>query len=427
MSGRLIGLFSPSESLNVPKMPPVPSRTPAARRLACARYREKKKEELAEKSRIKMKEYRQRIQDDPVHAQEYQGRQKAVNDAYQQKNRRLLAYKKREIRLENATKKLGRDKARETACERQRNREQGRDYELELAILQAKHQDEIQMKVADARWSPGSSRGSRYQREDGSYSFRGAKCVEELSGTGGTPQKRPKELSRAPPFQSRDQKLAAIASSSSHLPDGPSYPNTTKATAKVFYLVTSPAAGSKRGVYPSWTSAQRASEGKARGGAVKFTAWDDCLPAWHACCDAGEHEHDTLPPRTPTPPTTPTRLPRAAPSSVPPSPTYAVRGSGTIHSSLDAALADFQAAATRGQRRSIPRRTLGSLHMSQLAAPLRMQLPLRVVEQLSEVLADLAVDPSEMVGGNVSYDHTVPLTGSPYENDDSDNEYWRDT
>ncbi|KAJ7355179.1 hypothetical protein DFH08DRAFT_803226 [Mycena albidolilacea] len=84
MSGRLIGLFSP----NVPKMPPVPSRTPAARCLACARYCEKKKEELAEKSRIKMKEYLavllpcyaahislrycQRIQDDPVHAQEYQ-------------------------------------------------------------------------------------------------------------------------------------------------------------------------------------------------------------------------------------------------------------------------------------------------------------------------------------------------------------------
>ncbi|KAJ7351595.1 hypothetical protein DFH08DRAFT_957896 [Mycena albidolilacea] len=125
-------------------------------------------------------------------------------------------------------------------------------------------------------------------------------------------------------------------------------PNTTKATAKVFYLVTSPAAGSKRSVYPSWTSAQRASEGKARGGAVKFTAWDDRLPAWHACCDAGEHEHDALPPRTPTPPTIPTRLPRAAPSSIPPSPTYAVRGSGAIHSSLDAALADFQAAATRG-------------------------------------------------------------------------------
>jgi hypothetical protein len=89
------------------------------------------------------------------------------------RNRRFLAYKKREKRLENATKKLGRDKARNKVCEREQRREQGRDYELEWAILQAKHQDEIQMKVADAMWSPASSRGSRYQREDGSYSFRG--------------------------------------------------------------------------------------------------------------------------------------------------------------------------------------------------------------------------------------------------------------
>ncbi|KAJ7314819.1 hypothetical protein DFH08DRAFT_821148 [Mycena albidolilacea] len=50
MSGRLIGLFSP----NIPKMPPVPSRTSAARHLACARYCEKKKEELAEKSPLRL-------------------------------------------------------------------------------------------------------------------------------------------------------------------------------------------------------------------------------------------------------------------------------------------------------------------------------------------------------------------------------------
>ncbi|KAJ7301726.1 hypothetical protein DFH08DRAFT_827270 [Mycena albidolilacea] len=409
MSGCLIGLFSP----NVPKMPPVPSRTPAARRLACARYREKKKEELAEKSRIKMKEYlavllpcyaahinlryRQRIQDDPVHAQEYQERKKAGNNAYQQKNGRLLAYKKREQRLENATKKLGHDKACKKACERQRSREQGRDYEL--AILQEKHQDEIQMKVADAMWSPGSSRGSRYQHEDGLYSFRGDN------------------------------------------------PNTTKATAKVFYLITSPAAGSKCSVYPSWTSTQRASEGSARGDAVKFMAWDDCLPAWHACCDAGEHEHDALPPRTPTPPTTPTRPPRAAPSSVPPSPTYAVCGSGAIHSSLDAALADFQAAATRGPvtfytaedprvaahvaaGRSpedaialVSRSFVEGEAASGSSSTRPVAVRRRVVEQLSEALAALVVDPSEMAGGNVSYDHTVPLTGLPYENDNSDDEY----
>jgi hypothetical protein len=118
---------------------------------------------------------------------------------------------------------------------------------------------------------------------------------------------------------------------------------------------------------------------------------------------------------------------------------------------LDAALADFQAAATRGPAtlytaedprvaahvaagrspedaialvsRSFVEGEAASASSSTRPVAVRR----RVVEQLSEVLADLAVDPSEMVGGNVSYDHTVPLTGSPYENDDSDNEYWRDT
>jgi hypothetical protein len=46
------------------------------------------------------------------------------------RNRRFLAHKKREKRLENNTQKLGRDKACEKACEREQRREQGRDYEL---------------------------------------------------------------------------------------------------------------------------------------------------------------------------------------------------------------------------------------------------------------------------------------------------------
>jgi hypothetical protein len=89
------------------------------------------------------------------------------------RNRRFLAYKKREKRLENTTQKLGCDKACEKAREREQRREQGRDYELEWAILRAKCQDEIQMKVADTAWNPASSSGSYYQHEDGSYSFRG--------------------------------------------------------------------------------------------------------------------------------------------------------------------------------------------------------------------------------------------------------------
>jgi hypothetical protein len=77
--------------------------------------------------------------------------------------------KKKGKRLKNATQKLGRDKARKKAHER----EQGRDYEQEWAILQEKHQDEMQMKVADAMWNPASSSSSSYQREDCSYHFRG--------------------------------------------------------------------------------------------------------------------------------------------------------------------------------------------------------------------------------------------------------------
>jgi hypothetical protein len=50
-----------------------------------------------------------------------------------------------------------------------------------------------------------------------------------------------------------------------------------------------------------------------------------------------------------------------------------------------------------------------------------------IMEQLSEVLAALAVDPSELAGGNAPLDHTAPLTGWPYENEDSENEYWCDT
>lgn len=104
-------------------------------------------------------------------------------------------------------------------------------------------------------------------------------------------------------------------------------PGVTQASATGFYLVSSPLAGDKRGVYTSWwvwwqffrlfvahpdlrSSAQRVSENISRGGATKYSTWEACLPAWHACCDAGEHAHPCLPiPATPVlqqPPVTPT-------------------------------------------------------------------------------------------------------------------------
>ncbi|KAJ7860552.1 hypothetical protein B0H14DRAFT_3445953 [Mycena olivaceomarginata] len=91
-------------------------------------------------------------------------------------------------------------------------------------------------------------------------------------------------------------------------------PGTTKETARAFYLVTGPAAAENRGVYTSWASAQRVSENIPRGGATNFATWDQCLPVWHSCCDAGDHDHPTpfiacmgqvaAPSPSPKPPTT---------------------------------------------------------------------------------------------------------------------------
>ncbi|KAJ7204885.1 hypothetical protein B0H12DRAFT_1243562 [Mycena haematopus] len=144
------------------------------------------------------------------------------------------------------------------------------------------------------------------------------------------------------------------------------------------------------------SSAQRVSENISRGGATKYSTWEACLPAWHACCDAGEHAHPCLPiPATPVPqqpPVTPTMdrslrpptdsinkspcrshpctcvLSRSPPplahcvlawppshsepllpaGSSAPMRSYVVQGRGTIYTSLEAALVDFRAAGAAG-------------------------------------------------------------------------------
>ncbi|KAJ7640650.1 hypothetical protein B0H17DRAFT_1216495 [Mycena rosella] len=167
----------------------------------------------------------------------------------------------------------------------------------------------------------------------------------------------------------------------------------------VYYLVTSPQAKAPGpGVYPSWSSAQRVAENIPRGGGIRFSSYDACLPGWHACCDAGEHDHLPNPeslsrqsqPSSPSPvhrstqsrpaPVTPTkslsiaRIP-AAPAALgspvpsytaaPPTPVapstpmrtdpvearlaavravhYAVCGGGIVHSTLTPALAQYHA------------------------------------------------------------------------------------
>ncbi|KAF8210843.1 hypothetical protein K438DRAFT_1808364 [Mycena galopus ATCC 62051] len=70
------------------------SPVPPARRLAQAKYREKK-----------LGRYRAGIKADPERVQEQKDRQKCADKAYREKNRNLLAFKKREKRKEaNAQK-----------------------------------------------------------------------------------------------------------------------------------------------------------------------------------------------------------------------------------------------------------------------------------------------------------------------------------
>ncbi|KAJ7669102.1 hypothetical protein B0H17DRAFT_1142252 [Mycena rosella] len=63
-------------------------------------------------------------------------------------------------------------------------------------------------------------------------------------------------------------------------------PNLPAHSTQMFYLVASPQAKvPEPGVYPSWSSTQRVAEGIPHGGAVCFKSYNACLPAWHAGCD----------------------------------------------------------------------------------------------------------------------------------------------
>jgi hypothetical protein len=76
--------------------------------------------------------------------------------------------KAREHRAEAARLKLGSEKFKE----KEQKKGEKRDYQVEYKILKAKEREELQRKVADALWVPDDS-GRRWQRPDGSYSYRG--------------------------------------------------------------------------------------------------------------------------------------------------------------------------------------------------------------------------------------------------------------
>ncbi|KAJ6472764.1 hypothetical protein C8R47DRAFT_1199901 [Mycena vitilis] len=169
------------------------------------------------------------------------------------------------------------------------------------------------------------------------------------------------------------------------------------------YLVTIPQAKAPgRGVYPSWEPAQRVSEGVTRGGAVKYDSYNLSLPAWHDCCDAGEHDHPANPQSgqsapipaptvTPAPPATPVTPRRAcpvfsatpkcrapAPAAIPQlaaaaAPRYAISGTGIVYTDLHDALDHFERVVTpsRDCRRRTAATTTSLHHRSPVPSPSR--------------------------------------------------------
>ncbi|KAF8157314.1 hypothetical protein K438DRAFT_1861704, partial [Mycena galopus ATCC 62051] len=116
-------------------VPPVPSHTPAARRLAQAKYCENHKEEEAEKSRIWIARHRANIKANPEHVQEQKDRKKCADKAYREKNRHLLAFKKWEKRKE-ANAQKGTKQGYQV--------EEKKDFALEYALWNHRRQDELQ-------------------------------------------------------------------------------------------------------------------------------------------------------------------------------------------------------------------------------------------------------------------------------------------
>ncbi|KAJ7191668.1 hypothetical protein B0H12DRAFT_1082789 [Mycena haematopus] len=285
------------------------------------------------------------------------------------RNRKLIAFKERQRRSEKLVLMVGSQKARQIEEERDEKRGEKRDYEAEYAIFMARHEDRLREKVVNALW----------RREDG-------------------------VLIRGNPVFHSARDMATVANETKNSVTPRDVDRMTVGTTTAFYLVVAPSLGGRRGVYTTWASAQRVSENVTRGGATKYNTWDECLPAWHTCCDEGEHDHPARPtllsvqaaPSTPATPrasraaATPNTLPRqrtattslapisslslspstASSLSASPSSTispaadvgesghtpaldylsmnYTVRGSGAVHTSLDAALDDFRQAGAAG-------------------------------------------------------------------------------
>ncbi|KAJ7310732.1 hypothetical protein DFH08DRAFT_823098 [Mycena albidolilacea] len=135
---------SPSERKKHPKTQVSPSRTPAARRLACAKYRQKKSEAIARKGRISMARLREETKSDPSAAKLRAEFAQEARAQYEERNRVHRAWKKRFRRLEASYRSEGSRKKNCTPV----------DYEVEWALYQQMKEDEKRGRVAEALAAP---------------------------------------------------------------------------------------------------------------------------------------------------------------------------------------------------------------------------------------------------------------------------------
>ncbi|KAJ7302859.1 hypothetical protein DFH08DRAFT_826183 [Mycena albidolilacea] len=135
---------SPSERKKHPKTQVSPSRTPAARRLACAKYRQKKSEAIARKGRISMARLREETKSDPSAAKLRAEFAQEARAQYEERNRVHRAWKKRFRRLEASYRSEGSRKKNCTPV----------DYEVEWALYQQMKEDEKRGRVAEALLHP---------------------------------------------------------------------------------------------------------------------------------------------------------------------------------------------------------------------------------------------------------------------------------
>ncbi|KAJ6522752.1 hypothetical protein B0H19DRAFT_1086010 [Mycena capillaripes] len=303
--------------------PSTPSHTSAARRKACAEYRNRNKEELWEKAHIRMARHCARIKNNPITSAKHT---EAGHEAVSKYESKLL--------MAEFVKMRAKRKAAE-----EKKLEGPRDYELEWAVYQERKKEKFMERVAEVMYIPGPHEV----------------CIDYAI--------------RSCQMEAVEALLLVTFCVEAMETGQPPVPATSPATSSQALL---PKPQDKMLTEFTRESVQRVAEGIPHGGGIKYECYNECLPAWHEGCDAGEHDHPPNPAITAGPqiahricaiphqktagtprhrqhhfaPTTPRHLdPAPHPAAALSSPFHAISGSGVVHTLLSSVLQQFDEVA----------------------------------------------------------------------------------